>query len=113
MRNWDAYTNNDFLGNPTIGDDICPQEKDYNDAKAVAEKLGIPLLRVDFIKEYWDYVFTYFIEEYKKGRSVFNFFVGQVMKQTRGQANPSLTAKIIKEEEIKQYSTNRIEIEVI
>ena len=29
---------------------------------------------------------------------MFDFFVGQVMKQTRGQANPSLTAKIIKEE---------------
>ena len=38
------------------------------------------------------------IEEYRKGRNVFDFFVGQVMKATRGQANPSLTAKIIKEE---------------
>ena len=69
MRNWDAYTNNDFLGNPTIDDDICPQEKDYNDAKLVADKLGIPLLRVDFVQEYWDHVFTYFLEEYKNGRT--------------------------------------------
>ncbi len=38
------------------------------------------------------------IEEYRKGRNVFDFFVGQVMKQTRGKANPSTTAKIIKEE---------------
>lgn len=38
------------------------------------------------------------IEDYRKGKNVFDFFVGQVMKQTRGQANPSLTAKIIKEE---------------
>lgn len=38
------------------------------------------------------------IEEYRKGRNVFDYFVGQVMKATRGQANPSLTAKIIKEE---------------
>lgn len=38
------------------------------------------------------------IDEYRKGRNVFDFFVGQVMKQTRGQANPGLTAKIIKEE---------------
>ena len=38
------------------------------------------------------------IEEYRKGRNVFDFFVGQVMKANRGQANPSLTAKIIKEE---------------
>ena len=69
MRNWDSFANNDFLGNPTVNDDICPQEKDYLDAKEVADKLGIPLFRIDFVKEYWDYVFTYFIEEYKKGRT--------------------------------------------
>ena len=68
MRNWDSLANNDILGNNWDGD-ICPQEVDYLDAKKVADKLGIPLLRVDFIKEYWDYVFTYFIEEYKKGRT--------------------------------------------
>ena len=69
MRNWDASINNDILGNPTINDNICPQEKDYNDAIKVCEKLNIPLHRVDFIKEYWDYVFTYFLEELKKGRT--------------------------------------------
>ncbi len=69
MRNWDSVTNNDLLGNPTINDDVCPQEKDYADAKAVADKLGIVLHRVDFIEEYWNYVFTYFIDEYKKGRT--------------------------------------------
>ncbi len=69
MRNWDSMANNDFLGNPTLGNDVCPQEKDYMDAKAVAEKLGLELLRIDFIKEYWDYVFTSFIENYKKGRT--------------------------------------------
>lgn len=69
MRNWDSQLNNDILGNPTNDDDICPQEKDYNDAKAVAKHLGIEIRRVDFIKEYWDHVFTYFIDEYKKGRT--------------------------------------------
>lgn len=69
MRNWDSFANNDILGNPTIQDDICPQEQDYADAKAVADSLGLPLYRVDFVKEYWDNVFTYFIEEYKKGRT--------------------------------------------
>lgn len=69
MRNWDSQLNNDILGNPTNDDDICPQEKDYNDAKAVAKHLGIEIKRVDFIKEYWDEVFTYFIDEYKKGRT--------------------------------------------
>ena len=38
------------------------------------------------------------IEEHRKGRNVFDFFVGQVMKQTRGQADPSLTAKILRGE---------------
>ena len=69
MRNWDALANGDYLGNPTINDDQCPQEKDYWDAKKVAEKLGIPLLRVDFIKEYWDHVFSFFIFEYENGRT--------------------------------------------
>lgn len=69
MRNWDSYANNDILGNPTIQDDVCPQEQDYADAKAVADALELPLYRVDFVKEYWDHVFTYFIDEYKKGRT--------------------------------------------
>ena len=69
MRNWDAYANNDILGNPTIQDNVCPQEQDYMDAKAVADKLDLPLLRVDFVKEYWDDVFTVFLKEYERGRT--------------------------------------------
>ena len=69
MRNWDALANNDYLGNPTINDNVCPQEADYHDAVAIAKKLNIPLLRIDFIKEYWDNVFTYFLSEYQKGRT--------------------------------------------
>lgn len=69
MRNWDSFANNDFLGNPTVNNDVCPQEKDYHDAVIIAKTLGIPLMRIDFIKEYWDDVFTYFLEEYKKGRT--------------------------------------------
>ncbi len=70
MRNWDSMVNNDILGNPDLNkNDICPQEKDYNDALAVCKKLDIPLHRVDFVKEYWDYVFTYFLDELKKGRT--------------------------------------------
>ncbi|MCR5079685.1 MAG: tRNA 2-thiouridine(34) synthase MnmA [Bacilli bacterium] len=69
MRNWDALANNDYLGNPTINNPQCPQEADYYDAMAVANKLGIPLLRADFVKEYWDDVFSYFLAEYRKGRT--------------------------------------------
>ncbi len=69
MRNWDSATNNDILGNPDIDEDVCPQEKDFQDAKRVAEELGIKLNRVDFIDEYWNTVFSYFLNEYKKGRT--------------------------------------------
>ncbi len=69
MRNWDSLANNDYLGNPTIDNNICPQEQDYLDAKDVADRLNLPLLRIDYIKEYWDNVFSYFLDEYKKGRT--------------------------------------------
>ncbi len=69
MRNWDSATNLDFKGNPTAFDEVCEQEKDYQDAVKVAEKLGIKLHRVDFIEDYWNRVFTYFLEEYKKNRT--------------------------------------------
>lgn len=69
MRNWDANLNNDIYGNPTLQEEICPQEKDYNDALEVCKKLDIPLHRIDFVKEYWDNVFTYFLEELKNYRT--------------------------------------------
>jgi len=69
MRNWDATLNNDIEGNPTLNENICPQEQDYNDALKVCKQLDIPLYRVDFIKEYWDYVFKYFLDELEKGRT--------------------------------------------
>lgn len=69
MRNWDASINNDILGNPTLNNNICPQEQDYNDALEVCKKLDIKLHRIDFVKEYWDDVFTYFLDELKNGRT--------------------------------------------
>lgn len=69
MRNWDSATNLDYKGNPTAFDEVCEQEKDYQDAVKVANKLGIKLHRVDFIEDYWDRVFTYFLDEYKKNRT--------------------------------------------
>jgi tRNA-specific 2-thiouridylase len=69
MRNWDSLANDDFAGNPTVNDMVCPQEADYRDAWDAAKKLGLPLLRIDFIKEYWDDVFKTFLDEYQKGRT--------------------------------------------
>jgi len=69
MRNWDSAVNNDLLGNPAVADPVCPQEIDYADAQKVADKLGIRLHRHDFIREYWDDVFTHFLDEYGRGRT--------------------------------------------
>ena len=69
MRNWDTSVNGDILGNPNLDNNICPQEQDYNDALEVCNKIGIPLHRIDFVKEYWDNVFEYFLNELKKGRT--------------------------------------------
>ncbi len=68
MQNWDPALNND-LADPFIDSEICQSEIDFQDAKKVADKLNIPIHRVDFVKEYWDHVFTYFLDEYKRGRT--------------------------------------------
>ena len=68
MRNWDSLADGELNG-PTTSSGICPQEEDYNDAKKVCDKLGIPLHRKDFVKEYYDYVFKYFLDELEKGRT--------------------------------------------
>ena len=59
MKNWDE----------TDEDGACTAEIDYDDARAVCLKLDIPCYTVNFVKEYWDNVFTYFLDEYKKGRT--------------------------------------------
>lgn len=59
MKNWDDTDENGF----------CTATEDYQDVALVAEAIGIPYYSVNFEKEYWDKVFTYFLEEYKKGRT--------------------------------------------
>lgn len=75
---------------------------DKKEPKALVEELGMKQIGDDntirelvckVLDEHLD-----LIEEHRKGRNVFDFFVGQVMKATRGQANPSLTAQIIRQE---------------
>ena len=75
---------------------------DNKEPKVIVEELGIKQMGNDdeiraMVVEILEANLN-LIEEYRKGRNVFDFFVGQVMKRTRGQANPSMTAKIIKEE---------------
>ena len=38
------------------------------------------------------------VEDYKNGKRVFDFFIGQTMKKTRGRANPVITSRVLKEE---------------
>ena len=59
MKNWDEQDENG----------CCTAEQDYSDARRIAEQLGIPFYSVSFTKEYYDRVFTYFLAEYKKGRT--------------------------------------------
>lgn len=49
MRNWDIK---DETGK-------CMVEEDYKDAQWICDKLKIPLVQVDFVKEYWNEVFKY------------------------------------------------------
>lgn len=66
--------------------------KELGITKIADENILRPMI-IEILEQHLD-----LIEEYRKGRNVFDFFVGQIMKQTRGQADPSVTAKILKEE---------------
>lgn len=58
MKNWDDENTND-----------CEASNDFADVVAVCNHLNIPYYSVNFAKEYWDNVFTYFLEEHRKGRT--------------------------------------------
>ncbi len=47
----------------------CTSAEDYQDARRVAEELGIPLHRASFAREYRDRVFGHFLDEYQAGRT--------------------------------------------
>lgn len=50
-------------------DGYCAAAEDLKEAKRVAETLEIPLHKVNFAREYWDRVFSYFLDEYRQGRT--------------------------------------------
>jgi len=58
-----------FMVNWEEESDTCTSEQDYEDVKRVCNKIGIPYFSVNYAKEYYDRVFSYFLEEYKKGRT--------------------------------------------
>ena len=47
----------------------CTAEQDLSDARAVCDKIGIPLQTVTFAQEYWDQVFQHCLDEFAKGRT--------------------------------------------
>lgn len=59
MKNWEEDDTETF----------CPASIDMADAQAVCDKLQIELHRVNFAEEYWERVFTDFLQEYKAGRT--------------------------------------------
>lgn len=58
MSNWDE----DESG-------YCTAAEDFQDARAVCSQLHIPLHKVSFAGEYRERVFSYFLEEYRAGRT--------------------------------------------
>lgn len=59
MKNWEE---DDTAGR-------CAAEDDLKMARAVGERLDIPLQTVNFSAEYWDRVFEYFLSEHRAGRT--------------------------------------------
>ena len=59
MLNWEE---NDENG-------CCTAEEDFADVRRVSSLLDIPYYTVNFAKEYMDRVFSYFLSEYKAGRT--------------------------------------------
>lgn len=58
-----------FMVNWEEIDGTCTAETDYEDVKRVCNKIGIPYYSVNYAKEYYDRVFTHFLDEYKRGRT--------------------------------------------
>jgi len=59
-----------FMSNWEEDDDAyCTAARDYQDARAVAAELAIPLHRVSFAREYRERVFAHFLAEHSAGRT--------------------------------------------
>lgn len=87
MKNWDEK---DEVGQ-------CLSDRDMEDAKFVCQHIGIPFQEVNFVKDYWNEVFSPFLKEYQNGnvpnpdivcnRHIkFNVFQKYAMKQFSADA---------------------------
>ncbi|MFV2061865.1 MAG: tRNA 2-thiouridine(34) synthase MnmA, partial [Gammaproteobacteria bacterium] len=59
MKNWEEDDT----------DDNCTAAEDFSDAQQVCKTLNIAIHGVNFSTEYWDKVFSFFLAEYKAGRT--------------------------------------------
>lgn len=59
MKNWEEQDENG----------VCTSAQDAEDVRKIADLLGISYYPVNFVKEYAQNVFSYFLDEYKKGRT--------------------------------------------
>lgn len=59
MKNWDEKDENG----------TCTAADDWRDVQDVCDTIGIPCYSVNFEKEYYDRVFRYFLDEYRRGRT--------------------------------------------
>jgi tRNA-specific 2-thiouridylase len=59
MKNWEEDDTEDY----------CSASTDIADAQAVCDQLSIPLHTINFAAEYWNRVFTHFLQEYQAGRT--------------------------------------------
>jgi tRNA-specific 2-thiouridylase len=48
---------------------VCTSERDRADVQAVCAQVGIPALRLDFSRQYWNQVFEVMLHEYENGRT--------------------------------------------
>ena len=60
MKNWEETDENG----------VCSAEEDWADVRSVCDLIGIPYYAVNFSREYWDRVFSYFLKEYQAGRRI-------------------------------------------
>ncbi len=59
MKNWEEDDSEEY----------CSAAADLADARAVCDRLGIPLHTINFSAEYWERVFSHFLAEYSAGRT--------------------------------------------
>ena len=58
-----------YMSNWEDDDSYCTGAQDFQDARATAAELEIPLHRVSFAEQYRERVFDYFLTEYRAGRT--------------------------------------------